>query len=144
MNQLTYLLDTNVLSESIRPRPYLPLVEKLEQQRDSIATASVVWHELLFGCQRLPVSHKREKLEKYLYGVVANLPILPYTKEAAKWHAQERARLTLIGKTPPFLDAQIAAIAKVHELVLVTANVADYNDFAGLVVEDWRISQNKT
>ncbi|MEN8220302.1 MAG: VapC toxin family PIN domain ribonuclease [Pseudomonadota bacterium] len=92
---------------------------------------------MLFGCQRLPVSRKRQKLEQYLYETVAKLPILPYCLEAAEWHAKERARLSLIGKTPPFVDGQIAAIAKVNDLIIVTANVSDYQTFSGIIIENW-------
>jgi len=134
MNMLKFLLDTNILSEPIRPEPILHVLEKLEQHQTEIATATIVWHELLFGCQRLPVSRKRQKLEQYIYQTVAKLPILPYTQEAAEWHAQERARLSLIGKTPPFVDGQIAAIAKVNDLIIVTANVSDYQAFSGVLI----------
>lgn len=65
------------------------------------------------------------------------MPILPYDERAAHWHAVERARLVAAGRTPPFVDGQIAAIAVVNDLVLVTANVADYEPFAGLTVENW-------
>jgi tRNA(fMet)-specific endonuclease VapC len=85
----------------------------------------------------LPVSAKREKLERYLYQVVRQLPILPYDLESAEWYAQKRARLTQMGKTPPFIDGQIAAIAKVNQLILVTANVKDYDYFPEVVVENW-------
>lgn len=91
---LKFLLDTNILSEPIRPYPIMHVLKKLEQHQNEIATATVVWHELLFGCQRLPVSRKRQKLEQYLYQTVAKLPILPYTQEAAEWHAKKRASLS--------------------------------------------------
>jgi len=106
----------------------IPILDKLEKYQDEMATATIVWHELLFGCQRLPISRQREKLEQYLYQTVTKLPLLPYTQEAAEWHAAERARLSLLGKTPPFADGQIAAIAKVNDLILVTANVSDYEN----------------
>nr|WP_199315099.1 hypothetical protein [Planktothrix sp. FACHB-1355] len=44
-----------------------------------------------------------------------------------------------LGKTPPFVDGQIAAIAKVNNLILVTNNVSDYADFLELQVENWFI-----
>jgi tRNA(fMet)-specific endonuclease VapC len=75
------------------PKPNQSVLEQLEKYQDEIATATIVWHELLFSCQRLSISRKREKLEQYLYQTVAQLPILPYTQEAAEWHAAERARL---------------------------------------------------
>ncbi|HZQ98784.1 MAG TPA: hypothetical protein VFC93_08205 [Chloroflexota bacterium] len=66
------------------------------------------------------------------------MPILPYDEAAAGWHAMERARLAAHGRTLPFVDGQIAAIAQTNNLVLVTANAADFRDFAGLTIEDWR------
>jgi len=138
--KLKYLLDTNVLSEPIRPKPNPNILANLKQYRNEIATASIVWHELIFGCQRLPIFHKRQTLEQYLYQVIQpHLSILPYTQEAAEWHAKERARLTRQGKPPSFADGQIAAISKINNLVIVTANVSDFKVFEGIVVEDWRM-----
>ena len=66
------------------------------------------------------------------------MPILSYNQKAAEWHANERARLTAIGRTPPFLDGQIAATARANGLMLVTANRSDFEVFDGLQIEDWR------
>jgi tRNA(fMet)-specific endonuclease VapC len=86
----------------------------------------------------LPRSSKRKAIEAYLDSVVgATIPILPYDEAAAAWHAAERARLEKIGKTPAFVDGQVAATAKVNGLTLVTRNVKDYAAFEGLVVENW-------
>jgi tRNA(fMet)-specific endonuclease VapC len=104
-----------------------------------LATASVVWHEILFGCYRLPPSARRSAIEEYLNEVVApSIPILPYDARAAGWHAAERARLTGRSMTPPFADGQIAAVARVNDLTLVTANLDDYASFRDIQVEDWR------
>ncbi|MDZ4717397.1 MAG: type II toxin-antitoxin system VapC family toxin [Roseiflexaceae bacterium] len=136
---LRYLLDTNVISEPLRPAPHPGVLARLQQHSGTIAIAAVVWHELLFGSARLPTSARRTMIERYLHQVVvATLPILPYDTRAADWHAQERARLAALGRIPPFADSQIAAIAQTNQLVLVTFNTADYTDFSGLVVEDWR------
>jgi tRNA(fMet)-specific endonuclease VapC len=69
--------------------------------------------------------------------VAPSIPILPYDEAAADWHARERARLLSEGRKPPFADGQIAAIAKVHDLAIVTANVRDFEAFEGITVEDW-------
>ncbi len=61
----------------------------------------------------------------------------PYDDVAATWHAGERARLERAGKPRPFADGQIAAIAAVNELVLVTRNVKDFKSFRGLELTDW-------
>jgi tRNA(fMet)-specific endonuclease VapC len=134
-----YLLDTNTISEPIRPHPNQGVVERLRTYQDELAIASPVWHELLFGCYRLPPSRRRESIERYLTEVVRPaLPILPYDALAAEWHATERVRLVGLGKTPPFVDGQIAAIARTNDLTLVTANVADFVNFSDLRIENWR------
>jgi len=134
-----YLLDTNVLSEPLRPAPDQKVLDRLRRHHDELATAAVVWHELWFGCRRLPDSDKRRAIEAYLTQVVGpSLPILSYDGRAAAWHAVERARLTRAGKTPAFADGQIAAIAATQDLILVSFNRADYADFRDLTVEDWR------
>ncbi|MFO7033296.1 VapC toxin family PIN domain ribonuclease, partial [Limnospira fusiformis CCALA 023] len=83
-------------------------------------------------------SQRRRFLERYLNQIVRpTIPILPYDVEAATWHGIERARLTSIGKTPSFPDGQIAAVAKVNNLIVVTNNVSDYRNFLDLAVENW-------
>jgi tRNA(fMet)-specific endonuclease VapC len=135
---LTYLLDTNIVSEPLRPAPNQQVLERLKRHEDEIALAAIVWHELLFGAYRLSPSARRSAIEGYLSQVVAlTIPVLPYDSQAAHWHAAERARLVSLGKTPPFADGQIAAIAKVNGLVLVTANTADFALFQDIQVEDW-------
>jgi len=133
-----YLLDSDILSEPVRPRPNQRLISRLRAHRHEIATASTVWHELRFGLELMANSKRRKTVEKYLVEVVGPLiPILPYGVEAAVWHARERARLVKAGRTPPHLDAQIAAVAAVNDLTLVTGNTSDYEGFNDLVVENW-------
>jgi tRNA(fMet)-specific endonuclease VapC len=135
---LKYLLDTNVVSETLRPSPSEKILMRLKQHQDEIAIAALVWHELWYGAKRLDPSRKRAAIEDYLEQVLApTIPILPYDERAAEWHAAQRARLTRLGKTPTFTDGQIAAIAHVNELVLVTLNPADYRNFEGLEIADW-------
>jgi tRNA(fMet)-specific endonuclease VapC len=103
-----------------------------------IATAAPVFHELQYGVRRLAESAKRRMLKAYLEEVILpNIPILPYDQRAAVWHAGQRARLAVNGRPPAFIDGQIAAIARVNGLVLVTRNVADFRDFQELEVENW-------
>ena len=86
----------------------------------------------------MSASKKRRAIEAYLEEAVRSaLPILPYDEEAASWHASERARLGKRGRPPAAADGQIAAIARVNELVIVTANVKDFRRFEGLEVVNW-------
>ena len=135
---LKFLLDTTTVSAPILKEPNRRVVKKLEQQSQYCAIAAPVWHELVYGCSRLPAGKRRAALEDYLAGVVRrSFPILPYGDNAAEWHGRERARLEESGRTPPFVDGQIAAIAHTENLILVTSNVRDFQAFAGLEVADW-------
>lgn len=140
MNGIRYLLDTNVLSEPLRPSPNSVVIQRLLDFSEVLATASVVYHELCFGCQRLPNFRKRRVIEAYLQEEVkTKLVILPYDVEAAEWFAIERPRLVRLGRTPSYSDGQIAAIAVVHDLILVTNNTSDYADFQNLQLQNWFI-----
>jgi len=133
-----YLLDTNVLSEPLRPTPDHGVLAKIDRHGEALATSSVVWHELQFGARRLPKGRRRTLIEAYLRDVVSpSIPVLPYDEEAAAWHASERARLAPRGAPLPFADGQIAATARVNGLVLVTRNVTDFEPYDGLRVENW-------
>jgi len=135
---MKYLLDTNVLSEAVKAEPDRKVMAMLERHQDEIATAAPVWHELLFGCLRLPVSRKRDIIETYLENVVLrNMDILPYDERSAEWHAQQRAKLSMQGKVPSFVDGQIAAIAWVHDMILVTRNTHDFKSFEDIRVLNW-------
>ena len=135
---IAFLLDTNIVSEPLRPKPDPRVLEKLFRHRTEIAIPSIVWHELRFGVERLPVSRRRDAVERYLTDVVlATMPVLDYGRSAAEWHAIERARLAAKGLMPPFVDGQIAAIAYVNDLVLVTRNDAHFKRFKDLRVRRW-------
>jgi len=135
---MKYLLDTNILSEPVKTTPQKTVLKSIERHQHEIVTAAPVWHELVFGCRRQPVSRKREILENYLNDVIKpNMIILPYDERAAEWHAKERARLSSMGETPAFVDGQITSIAKVNGLILVTRNSADFKKFSKIRLENW-------
>ena len=135
---LKYLLDTSIVSAAIAKVPNPDVVRRLEEHGAECAIASVVWHELQYGCGRLVPSHRRAILEAFLQEVVkTSFLILPYDDNAALWHATERVRLEAVGKPAPFVDGQIAAVAFSNQLTLVTANPRDFRSFTGLEVQDW-------
>jgi tRNA(fMet)-specific endonuclease VapC len=133
-----YLLDTNILSEPLAATPNRVLLARLKRHEGELATASVVWHELVFGASRLPESRRRATIERYLEEVIeATIPIIAYDAGAAAWHGAQRARLQGLGVETSFADGQIAAVARVNDLVLVTRNVKDFRPFKGLPLENW-------
>jgi tRNA(fMet)-specific endonuclease VapC len=135
---LKFLLDTTIISAPIAKEPNRRVAKKIEQQSASCAIAAPVWHELVYGCSRLPPGKRRAALDEYLQLVVRrSFPILPYDDAAAEWHGRERARLEDSGRTPPFVDGQVAAIAHTHGLTLVTTNTRDFQWFQDLETADW-------
>jgi tRNA(fMet)-specific endonuclease VapC len=135
---LKYLLDTTTLSAVIAKKPSRAVVNRLGQRGPQCAIAAVVWNELVYGWDRLPQGKRKIELDAFLHDVVLkSFPVFPYDEEAATWHGLERARQERVGRPGPYVDGQIAAIAHVNGLILVTANVRDFARFKYLVVEDW-------
>lgn len=134
---MKYLLDTNGLSEPVRPAPNAGFLRRFRANEAKLALASVSWHEALYGVERLPEGKRKEALRVYLRDVVQKLTVLAYDAKAAEWHARERARLDAVGKPIPYADGQIAAVAAVHGLTIVTANARDFRHVEGVDVEDW-------
>jgi tRNA(fMet)-specific endonuclease VapC len=135
---LRFVLDATVVSAPMSKRLDLHLIKRLEDHGHESAIAAPVWHELTYGCRRLPRGKRRDALESYLHDVVqASFPILPYDEAAATWHGHERARLERLGKNPPFVDGQIAAVAQTNGLSLVTVNIRDFARFKDLHVTNW-------
>jgi tRNA(fMet)-specific endonuclease VapC len=134
---VSWLLDTNVLSELARPHPDDGVLTRLAEVADDAAIAPVVWHELRFGLVRLPSGRRRDALAAFVSGLASRFPVLPYDQRAAEWHAIERARLERVGTPAPFADSQIAAVAVTNGLRLATRNIADFAAFADLTAESW-------
>ncbi|NJL54268.1 type II toxin-antitoxin system VapC family toxin [bacterium] len=134
---MRFLLDTNILSEPRRRLPEAEILAQLQRYQAESAIAATTWHELKYGCDRLPASKRKQQLTNYIKSLHATMPILPYDEAAATWHAAERSRLSLLGRTPAFADGQIAAIAATQGLILVTRNERDYQPFANLQLANW-------
>ena len=135
---LRYLLDTDIVSSPVSKAPNSEILKRLERHGHESAIAAPVWHELTYGCSRLPRGKRRSALETYLSEVVqACFPVLPYDELAATWHGQERARLEHLGRPAPYVDGQIAAIAHTNDLAIVTINTKDFSRFKDLIVENW-------
>ena len=135
---MKYLLDTNILSEPLKADPDPSVIERIEQHQTDVSTAAPVWHELQYGRFRLPRSKKRNTIERYLQDIILpSIPIFAYDEAAAAWHALQRAMLSQRGRAPSFVDGQIAAIAHVNDLIMVTRNTADFAEFEDFTVESW-------
>ena len=138
MGRINYLLDTNILSEPARKTPSSNIMQRLAQYDGQYVTAAIVWHELQYGCELLTKSKRKTQLQSYLLTLHnSGLIILPYEQIAAEWYAKQRAILKEQGKIPAYADGEIAAIAAVNNLTLVTRNTDDFSDFKNLQLDNW-------
>ena len=138
MGGINYLLDTNILLEPTRQKPNSKVMQHLTQYDGQYATVAIVWHELQYGCALLPDSKRKTMLQFYLSTLLDNgLIILPYDQVAAEWYAIHRATLKEQGKTVAYADGEIAAIAAVNHLILVTRNTDDFCGFNHLQLDNW-------
>ncbi|MBQ6057416.1 MAG: type II toxin-antitoxin system VapC family toxin [Treponema sp.] len=136
-----YLLDTNIVSEIIKPEPDLNVIKKISEHNSDCAICSPVWQELLFGLYRMPESINKKYLGKFIKeDVHENFKIKNFTEKAADIQAQLRIKLEQLGKPTQKEDSMIAAIALANHMVLVTRNTKHFaaiQQVSALTVENW-------
>ena len=107
---------------------------------DSIfsCTSATVWHELWYGVKLLNDGKRKNELESYLNLLIDDgFTVMPFCQKAAEWLAEERVRLKVKGIEPAKYDSEIAAVASVNQLVVVTRNTDDFLIFNDLEIENW-------
>jgi tRNA(fMet)-specific endonuclease VapC len=132
-----YLLDTNVCIKYLRNRDPL-LVRRIRARPPAeIRLCSVVHAELYYGAYNSPPQYRAANL-----GLLAKfLPLfisLPFDDLAADVFGRIRADLAARGMMIGPYDLQIASIALVHGLTLVTHNTREFGQVPGLSIEDWK------
>ena len=126
---MAYLLDTNVVSELRRPRPHGSVLAWLEGVVDAeLHLASVTIGEIQAGIERTREQDpaKADEIHHWLDQVCDTFNILNMDGPAFRCWAQ----LMHHQSDTLYEDAMIAAIAKVHQLTVVTRNVANFKRFA--------------
>lgn len=132
------LLDTNVISEAMRPSPNPDVIHWLDAQpaRD-VWISAITIAEIRLGIMRLPQGKRRDVLsdlaEKMFREDFANL-CLPFDCDAARQYAHIVSQRNKQGRPVSVEDAQLAAIAIVGGLVLATRNTGDFYDIKGLAL----------
>ncbi len=137
---MNFLLDTNAVSEWVKPRPNPGLIRWMESaDEDRVFLSVISLAELRYGVERLPVGVRRNRLEQWLRD---ELPlrfegrILSVDQRIAEAWGATVSRSAARGRPMGAMDAFLSATAEVHRLTLVTRNVSDFPALQA-VVNPW-------
>jgi hypothetical protein len=135
------LLDTNVISEMMRPRTD-PVVAAWfrKQPADEIWTSSVVIAELLSGIDLMPAGRKQKALREDVERMIKEDfrgRILVFDLDAARQYGQILSARQRIGRPINEMDAEIAAVAKAHSADLATRNRSDFLACGLTLIDPW-------
>ncbi|MDA4894548.1 type II toxin-antitoxin system VapC family toxin [Streptomyces sp. MS2A] len=135
------VLDTNVISETMRERPDEAVMRWLEgRPRATLWTTAVTIAELAAGIARMPQGWKRGRFEEELAGMIAEDfegRILPFATASAIAYGRIRATREAEGRPMGLADAQIAAMVAAAGATLATRNVRDFSATGITVVDPW-------
>lgn len=131
---MKYLVDANVLSETIKPLPDAKVIAWLRAHETEIAVDAIVLGEIHFGILLLPKSRRRQRLETWFRNVFEGIPCLPWEAETGLCWAKLLARLRATGQSMPVKDSLIAATALQNNLTLATRNTRDFTKSGAKIV----------
>lgn len=136
------ILDTNVLSELMKPKPTTKVVDWMAAQpAASLYTTSMTQAEILHGLMLLPLGRRRSALEAAATSMFAEDfggRILGFGSDAAPPYAQIASDRRRAGRPISHFDAQIAAIARFMGAAVATRNTADFDGCGVTVVDPWK------
>jgi toxin FitB len=135
------VLDTNVLSELIRPVPAPQVVEWVDSQPSpELVTTSITTAELRAGVAVLPRGRRKDTIARqieHLLNDVFGGYVIPFDAESSTYYADIVASGRRRGCPMSALDTQIAAICRQHGATLATRNVADFSTAKLTVLNPW-------
>ena len=127
---MSFLLDTNAVSEWVKPQPNPGLIAWMEEtDEDRIFISVVSLAEVSYGVERMPAGRRRSRLEQWLRDelpVRFESRILPVETGVAQAWGKIVSRSEAAGRPIGAMDAFLAATAETHHLTLVTRNVSDF------------------
>jgi hypothetical protein len=138
---MSFLLDTNVVSEWVKPRPNAGLTEWLSHiDEEQVFLSVVTFAELRFGVERLAAGSRRKQLDEWLrieLPVRFEQRILLVDGAVADEWGRMVARGAGRGRPIGAMDALVASTAQVHGLTLVTRNARDFEGAVESVLNPW-------
>lgn len=125
---MSFLVDTNILSELAKSKPSDPVVEWAREHQSDLYISTITLGELKYGIAVLRESKRKRALQDWLTRTneIMEGRILSFNRAVAYVWADLRAKLKRDGQNLPVADGLIAATAKRHELTIVTRNTADF------------------
>lgn len=135
------LVDTNVVSEVMRPRPSGAVLDWLNRTPTAnLYVSSISIAEIEFGLQSLPDGQRRDFLTKRFEQFIEQgfeHRTLDFDATAALAYGEIMSRCRRTGRAMSILDGQIAAIASIHHATLATRNVGDFSASGIEVINPW-------
>jgi len=135
------ILDTNVLSEVMRPSPSPQVLTWLAAQpAGGLFTTTVTQAEILYGLELLPKGKRRTALESAVTAVFEEDfagRILPFDTDAAAMFAKIAAARQKRGRPIAQFDAQVAAIARSRGAAVATRHASDFDNCGVVVLNPW-------
>ena len=135
------ILDTNVLSEPLKPVPAPTVLDWLDRQApQTLYLTTINLAELLAGIEVLPPGRRRTELQHAL--AIKILPlfegrILSFDQKAADAFARINANAQALGNPISFADGAIAAITSAQRFILATRNVRDFKGAGIELINPW-------
>jgi predicted nucleic acid-binding protein len=134
------LLDTNVISEAMKPEPHPAVRDWLDEQAaETLFLSSVTVAELMFGVGALPGGRRRDKLAAAVDGVLELFAdrILPFDTAAARRYADLAVTARAAGKRFPTPDGYIAAIAASRGFAIASRDTSAFAAAGLKVLDPW-------
>ena len=137
------LLDTNVVSEAVKPDSHPSVRAWLDAQvAETLFLPSITVAELLFGIGALPDGRRKDMLAARIDGLLDEFAgrILPFDTSAARRYADLAVKARAGGKGFPTPDGYIAAIAAAHGFAMASRAMSAFNAAGLTVIDPWTVT----
>lgn len=136
------LLDSNVVSEAMKPEPHPAVRDWLDAQAaETLFLCSITIAELMFGNGALPKGKRKDKLATAFAGVLDlfDQRILHFDTEAALRYADLAVKARAAGRGFPTPDGYIAAIAAAHQFAVASRDTSAFIAAGLIVIDPWTL-----
>ena len=141
------ILDTNIVSEPLKPKPDAVVLEWLDRQTPAtLYLTTINLAELWSGIETLPVGKRRAQLQHAMTTQILSLfegRVLAFDHHAAEAFGRIHASAQAAGNPIDFADCAIAAIASTQRFILATRNARDFKGTGVALLDPWRPTSSR-